>query len=212
MDSLIDPRSIAAASFQIIREKLGPVGASPEEREVIYRVVHATGDFSWAELLVFGPGAVAAGLEALRDAPTLVTDVEMVRAGINREEVSRRGGTLLCAIREPEVAGLAAREGITRSMAAMRFLSPRLSGAIAVIGNAPTALRQVMEIARQGWRPALVVGTPVGLVAAAEAKEELMASGLPYIATRGERGGSTIAVAITNALLKLARGEAGEIG
>lgn len=203
MASLNDPQAIAATSFQIIREQLGPVGRDEEEREIIYRVVHATGDLSWADLVAIGPGTVAAGRAALRSGPTLVTDVEMVRAGINAGEVTRRGGCILCAIRESGVAGAAAGAGITRAMAAMDLLAPRLAGAVVIVGNAPTALRRILELSRAGYRPALVVGTPVGFVGAAEAKEELMASDLPWITARGTRGGSTVAVAITNALLQL---------
>lgn len=192
---------IEAESMRIISEELDATGFSPAELPVVKRVIHTTADFGFAELLRMSPGAVEAGVEAIGRGSAIVTDVNMVHAGITPARLSPFGARVLCFSSDEDVARAAARDGLTRSAAAMRRAAAEADGGIVAVGNAPTALAELVRLAREGRaRPALVVGVPVGFVGAVEAKEALMDSGLPYIATAGRKGGSTVAVAIVNAL------------
>ncbi|MHB8767195.1 MAG: precorrin-8X methylmutase [Deferrisomatales bacterium] len=195
---------IEALSHRIIDRRLARAGLPPGEAAVVRRVVHATADFSFAETLWFHPEAVARGVEALRAKAPVVCDVQMLAHG-----VTRAASEVLCAIGDPDVAEAARRHGTTRAAAAMAKLAPRLEGAVVAVGNAPTALWKLMEMARRGGpRPALIVGLPVGFVGARESKLALIASGLVSIANTSPRGGSPVAAAAVNALALLAR-EAG---
>lgn len=192
---------IEAESLSIITDELGPTGFSPAELSVVKRVIHTTADFGFADLLRMSPGAVEAGVEAISQGRSIVTDVKMVHAGITPARLAPFGARVLCFSSDDDVASTAARESITRSAAAMRKAAAAADGGIVAVGNAPTALAELLRLVREGrTRPALVVGVPVGFVGAVEAKEALMASGLPHIATSGRKGGSTVAVAIVNAL------------
>lgn len=206
MEYIKDPREIETKSMAIIEERLKDTPFDPLQKPVIKRVVHTTGDVSFAEITAFAPGAVEAGLQALLAGAPVYCDVEMVRSGINRTAVSELGLTLSCLIHEPAVADEAKRLGTTRAAAAMeRTLELVPENGVFVIGNAPTALFVLLENVQAGKaRPALVVGTPVGFVGAAESKEWLETFSLPWITVRGEKGGSTVAASIVNALLRLA--------
>jgi precorrin-8X/cobalt-precorrin-8 methylmutase len=201
VEYLKDPRKIEELSMSIIAERLRDCNFTAGEWAVVRRVVHTTGDVSFAGLLQFRPGAPEAGAHALTAAGRLWCDVEMVKAGINR----RAPISVSCRIHEPEVAEKASRTGTTRAAAAMMAaVEEQPDGGIFVIGNAPTALFALLEAAAAGrCRPALVVGTPVGFVGAAESKEWLTGFDFPWISVRGEKGGSTVAAAIVNAILKL---------
>lgn len=206
------PHEIERESFRIIRAELGPHHFTEAELAIVVRVIHATGDFEYAQLIRFHPQAIARGLAALRGGATLVADVEMVRAGIASHWLASFGGHVVCDIRAPEVYALAQAEGMTRSTAAMRRNAQAIHGGLVAIGNAPTALLEVLRLVREaGVRPALVVGVPVGFVNAAESKSSLIALAgedaawdVPYITTIGRKGGSSVAAAIINALLRLA--------
>lgn len=205
MEYITDPFLIEQKSMEIIRGLLKDFPLSPEEETIVFRVVHTTGDPNYASLVKFHPRAIEAGVSALRAGCNVFTDIKMVKSGINAKKLKTLGGELYCAIDEPQVVDLAKSRGITRSMAAMLHFKERLTDNIVVIGNAPTALFQLLElIENQNVKPALVIGTPVGFVGAKESKEKLMNSHVPYITITGNKGGSTIAAAITNALLKLA--------
>jgi len=174
-------------------------------------MVHATGDPEYARLVVVHPRLVETATAALRRGADVITDVEMVRQGISSRKLARGGGRIICAIRDRKVAEVAAERGITKAMAAMEYLAPRMTGAIVTIGNAPTALFRLLELMAAGHAaPAAVIGTPVGFVGAAEAKEALERSGVPFVTVRGTRGGSTVAAAAVNALLHLTWAEEGE--
>lgn len=204
MEYMTDPLLIEQKSMEIIRELLNDPALSPEEEAIIFRVVHTTGDPGYAPLVKIHPQAIEAGLKALKAGCNIFTDIKMVRSGINARKLKTLGGKVYCAIDDPQVVELAKSRGITRSMAAMLHFKEQLTNNIVVIGNAPTALFQLLELIRDGEvQPALVIGTPVGFVGAKESKEELVNSGVPYITIEGNKGGSTIAAAITNALLKL---------
>jgi len=138
----------------------------------------------------------------------VVTDTHMVRIGVNAGRVQAFGGAVECLIADDAVAEESRRTGRTRAACAMRAFGPRLDGAVVALGNAPTALREVLVLATEGVaRPALVIGMPVGFVDAAESKAALMESGLTFVAIEGTRGGSPLAAATVNALLRVAEGE-----
>ncbi|MDH7577375.1 MAG: precorrin-8X methylmutase [Bacillota bacterium] len=210
---LTDPGVITARSRDLIEEFLGEEFFRRRfpgpEGEVVRRVVHATGDPSVAYLLRFHPEAVEAGLRALRRGALLFTDVRMVKAGINRAVLRDLGGRAVCLIHHPRVRLLAGSQGLTRALVAVRLFRELLQDSIVVVGNAPTALAEVIRQLEQGFRPALIIGTPVGFVGAAEVKARLVRQKVPYLTMVGPQGGSTVAVAIVNALLALARGQAG---
>ena len=169
------------------------------ERAVVRRVIHATADFSFAETIRFHPRALERGAEAIRAGKPVLCDVTMLTAGI-----TKTGCETVCAISDTDVIENAKARGITRAAAAMEKTSDQFEGAVVAIGNAPTALWKVLEIAAGGGpAPALVVGVPVGFVGARESKAALLESDLCYITNVGNRGGSAAAAAIVNALASL---------
>ncbi|ABB14285.1 precorrin-8X methylmutase [Carboxydothermus hydrogenoformans] len=195
---LINPREIEQKSFAII-ESLTGLGNTPED-QVIKRAIHASGDPEIRKDFRFHPAAIDRGLAALKNKNLIITDVEMVRAGI-----TGYAGEVACAIREEAVKRKALENKVTRAYQAMMELKERMDGAVIAIGNAPTALLAVIELIKTGVEPALVVGVPVGFVGAKESKELLLNCDVPYITLLGTKGGSTIAAAIVNALIKLSR-------
>jgi precorrin-8X/cobalt-precorrin-8 methylmutase len=204
---MINPagQAIESESFRIIRAEMGQHVFSPEQEVLVVRVIHATADFDFAHILRFSPGAVEAGVEALRAGHPIVSDVRMIEVGVSGLLLKQVGGTIHCAIGDETVYARAEREGTTRAAAAMRELAPHIDGGIVAIGNAPTALLEVIRlIHEEGIHPALVVGVPVGFVSAVESKDELAGLDIPHITALGRKGGSTVAVAILNALLRLA--------
>lgn len=203
MNIIWNPHEIESRSMEIIESYLEGYEFSPVEKQVVKRVIHTTGDPEIAKLLRFHPRAIEAGLSALYSGAGIFTDVNMLKAGINADRLKACGGQLWCSISDSETIENSKRWGITRAAAAMRQFGPGLNGAIVAIGNAPTALFEVLDLVDRGiCRPALVVGTPVGFVGAAESKQLLVEQDLiPYITLLGTRGGSPIAVSIINALL-----------
>jgi precorrin-8X/cobalt-precorrin-8 methylmutase len=203
VDIIWNPLDIEKKSMAIIEEKLPELALLPPgERAIIKRVVHTTGDPGCAELVKISPGAVEAGIGAIRGGCGILADVNMVRTGLIARRMEEYGVTSHCLISHPEVVEQSRREGITRAMAAMKKGACLARGGIVAIGNAPTALFTLLTMINRGEAsPALVVGTPVGFVGAAESKEALIQAGVPYITLPGTRGGSTIAATIVNALL-----------
>ena len=158
----------------------------------------------------FSPGAVEVGLAALQKGPDVLTDVRMVEMGISKALLQGANLGTRCLIDAPEVAARARREGTTRSVAAVRELAPQVDGAVVAIGNAPTALLALLDLIDEGQvNPALVIGMPVGFVACAESKDELVKRNVPYITIEGRRGGSSAAAATVNALLDLLKTQSG---
>lgn len=197
-----DRHPIEAESFRIIEEEIDLAGFGPVEREVVKRVIHATADFDFRDILAFSPGAVKAGCAAFARGAPVITDVRMVEAGISRARLGGFGSRLFCFSSDADVVAAARRRGMTRTAASMRKAAGLLDGAVVVIGNAPTALVELIKMAAEGGpRPSLVVGLPVGFVGAAESKQALMDSGLEYITSAGRKGGTSAAVAAVNALL-----------
>jgi precorrin-8X/cobalt-precorrin-8 methylmutase len=204
----LKPNEIEARSMEIIDGLLPAGDWSPAERTVVKRLVHTCGDPSLASVVRFSAGAAEAGAAALRAGAPVFTDTHMVRIGVNEQRVLAYGGTLECLISDPGIAEESRSTGRTRAACAMRAFGARLDGAVVALGNAPTALREVMALAHEGVaRPALVIGMPVGFVDAAESKDALIASDLCFVAIEGTRGGSPLAAATVNALLRVAEGE-----
>ena len=210
MTSLVEkyallPNEIDELSLRMVEDALpDSLGLTPAERYVVCRIVRAEGDPDIARDVRFSTGAVERGLGALKKPVDVVTDVRMVEVGISRSLLNRHGISTHCMIDTPSTHERARREGTTRSVAAVRELAPRMNGAVVAIGNAPTALLALLDLVRNGEvSPALVIGMPVGFVACAESKEELLATDVPFMSIVGRRGGSSAAAATVNALLSL---------
>ncbi len=200
----IAPQEIEAESFRIIERELGPTTFSPEEFAVVRRSIHATGDFSFAENIRFHPLAIQAGLAAIRGGKNILIDVNMGASGISKGLLQGFGGKVICKVADQATVDKAKAEGTTRSDAAMALSVGDNIGIVAV-GNAPTALLKVMEMIEAGtFSPDLVIGVPVGFVNAAESKELLAHKDFPFITALGRKGGTPVAVAMVNALLRLA--------
>ena len=183
---------IETESYRILRGMVDLSHLGPLSRAVAERVIHASADLDYAENLVLDETALERGISALRREGPVVTDVGMVAAGIT-------GRQTLCLVSDPRAQALSEQLGITRSAAGFRVATEEVGkGAVWVVGNAPTALFELLEL---NVAPALVVGLPVGFVGAAESKEALVASGLPAVANRGPKGGSAVAAAAVNALI-----------
>ncbi|MDP9315987.1 MAG: precorrin-8X methylmutase [Chloroflexota bacterium] len=203
----LDP--ITAESFAIVEAELAALGIQlpPDQHPLMRRAIHSTADFELAHTLRFHPQAIERGVATLRAGAAVVSDVRMVAVGIDRLRLHALGGRVLCQVAEQATADEARTTGATRSAAGVRLaLREAREGAIVVIGNAPTALREVLRQVDAGTsRPALIIGVPVGFVDAAESKAALMdRNSVPWIAVAGRKGGSPVAAALINALLHLA--------
>jgi len=206
MERITDPQKIEDKSFEIIDVLLASSRLPRQEREVVKRVIHATTDLDYAGELSFHPRAIERALNAIRGGKNIICDVSMVEAGINKKALANFGGKAVCFINDEGVIRESFRLNIARAILAMRKASAFMDGAIVSIGNAPTALFELCDLVKSGKaKPGLIVGIPVGYVGAADSKKELIASGIPYITNSGTKGGSSVAAAITNALLKLAQ-------
>ena len=193
---------IEKKSFQIIENRVSSVPYP--EKDVIVRVIHSTADFDFADLLVFKNDPIKRCADAIRSGKNVITDVNMVKAGINSRAVEKYGSVIKCFISNDDIRELAENEGITRARAAFRFNADKLDGSIIVIGNAPTALFELYDLVTAGGiRPEAIIAVPVGFVGAKESKEQIMDLDIPVIVSRGIKGGSTVAAAIVNALIKL---------
>ena len=198
----VKPMDIEKRSFEIITQLLGDTPMEPENEPVIKRVIHTSADFDYAQNLVFSPGAVQIGLEALRSGCDIVTDTQMAKAGINKTALGKLGGTVHCFMSDADVAREAKQRGVTRATVSMERAAALDKSCIFAIGNAPTALIAIKELMDIGkLHPALIIGVPVGFVNVVESKELIIASEVPHIVARGRKGGSNVAAAICNALL-----------
>lgn len=202
------PEDIERTSMEIISRELAERGIilPKEHAAVVKRVIHTTADFDFAQNLYFTPGAVSAGMTALRNGATIITDTNMAKTGISKPALTKLGGQVCCFMADKDVARTAKEKGTTRAVAAMEKAARQYPNAVFAIGNAPTALLRVAELIQSGLlHPALIVGVPVGFVNVVESKERALAvcleNGVPAILAMGRKGGSTVAAAIYNALL-----------
>jgi precorrin-8X/cobalt-precorrin-8 methylmutase len=183
---------IETESYRILRGLVDLSHLGPLSRAVAERIIHASADLEYAQSLILDEAALERGIEALRREAPIVTDVGMVAAGIT-------GRRTQCFVSDPRARGLSGSLGITRSAAGFRLAAEDVDrGAVWVVGNAPTALFELLEL---NVAPALVIGLPVGFVGAAESKDALATSGVPAITNRGPKGGSAVAAAGMNALI-----------
>lgn len=206
----VKPGNIEKRSFEIIQAELDRRGIRipAAEDRITRRVIHTTADFEYAETLCYSKDAIEAGLTALRQGATIVTDTNMTRSGINKKFLATLGGEVRCFMADEDVAKEAKERGVTRATVSMERAAEIPGPVIVSVGNAPTALISLHEImARTDWRPALIIGVPVGFVNVVPAKELILDSDVPHIVNRGRKGGSNVAAAICNALLYQIRDE-----
>jgi precorrin-8X/cobalt-precorrin-8 methylmutase len=196
-NTYIDPGAETKEAYEISKKSRTlartMVGNANEEDRVRQRCSIAVGDFGMAELMRFQRDPIAAALAALEQNALIITDIRMVKVGIQKKG---HASEVLCAL--DFGAEIAKEQGITRSSAGFLALREKLAGSIVVIGNAPSALLSLCEMIKAGIRPAIIIGAPVGFVNAAESKELLRTSDVPSISTEGTRGGTPVAVAAMN--------------
>ncbi len=202
-------RDIESGSFRIIDEEVGEHGLPADHWQIVRRVIHSTADFEYKELVKIHTNAVSSATDALMNGCNIVVDVNMIASGLSAERLKQFGCQVFSYIADDDVIRDAKAVNSTRAIFSMRKAHKlgQLNGAIIAIGNAPTALIEVARMVREeGLKPALVIGVPVGFVSAAESKEDIAATGCPFIITEGRKGGSPIAVSIIHALMYLAAG------
>ena len=204
-DYEINPMGIENKSMDIIADLIGSHSWDPLVKAVVHRIVHTSGDPDYANIVKIHPEAIQSGIEALKRGALIITDVNMLKTGINKPAMNKTGSEAVCIVSDKEVAEEAKKTGETRSMTAMKMLKDKMNGSIIAIGNAPTALFTVLELCKEeNIIPALIIGTPVGFVGAAESKDLLIEEApVPYITVTGTKGGSPIAASVINALLYL---------
>lgn len=199
-------QSIEDASMQVIENEIGSHNYNEKEWPIVRRVIHSTADFDFARnnLIIFHNDAIENGLNALKTGRSIIVDVNGVVGLINKQRVKEFGNNIICKISDSEIVLQAQKENKTKSQMSMRMASSDIDGGIVVVGNAPTALLEVIQMIKEkAVKPALVIGMPVGFISAAESKEELAKMDVPFITNKGRKGGSPSAAAIVNALYKL---------
>ena len=198
------PEEIEKRSFEIITEELNKQGiVLPKENgSIIKRAIHTSADFEYAHSLKFSPDAVKKVKELIINGADIVTDTNMALSGINKKVLEKYGGEVHCFMADEEVANEAKQKGATRAYISMQKASAIDKPLIFAIGNAPTALVSLYEMyQRNEYRPAFVIGVPVGFVNVELSKELIMETDIPFIVNEGRKGGSNIAAAICNAIL-----------
>lgn len=199
------PQEIEALSFKIIDAEAGDHPYSRREWTIVRRMIHTSADFEYKTSVRFHENAIDAGIYAIRQGCTIITDTNMARVGINKARLDQFGASVKCLMTDPAVVQIAASKGITRARAAVDAAVEDMACGIYVVGNAPTALLRLIELIRKKKAlPALVVGMPVGFVNAEESKAELLKIQCPFISNVGRKGGSNIAAGVVNALALLA--------
>ncbi len=201
----LKPHEIVLESFRIIESEVGPHAFDAVEWPVVRRIIHAAGDLDLIHAVSFKRDAAREGVRALREGVPIVTDVNMVAAGVLKPSRAALGVDLHCYIDAPAVVESAREEELTRSYCAIRQAVKEVGSAIYVIGNAPTALAALCERVRQGTvTPRLIIAMPVGFVSVVESKTEALELDIPVITVQGRKGGSAVATASINALLLMA--------
>ncbi|WP_428326158.1 precorrin-8X methylmutase [Nitrosopumilus sp.] len=204
-------QSIEDASMKMIEEEIGSHSYNEKEWPIVRRIIHSTADFDFADKnkIIFHKDAIESGMKALKNGCSIVVDVNGVIGGLNKQNPKDFGNEIVCNISKSEIMELAKKEGKTRSQVSMRIAKSEIDGGIVAIGNAPTALQEVIKMVKEGIvKPALIIGIPVGFICAAESKEELSKlDEAPFITNLGRKGGSSSASAIINAIFKLIQAE-----
>ena len=201
-------QEIEDESMQIIENEIGSHSYNEMEWPIVRRIIHSTADFDFAgeNKLLFHKDAISNAINALKNGCSIVTDVNGVIGLMNKQNPKDFGNNLVCNISDPALMESAKKVGKTRAQMSMRVAEKEIDGGIVAVGNAPTALLEVMEMVKEGLvKPALVIGIPVGFVSAVESKDELSKTDIPFITNVGRKGGSPCASAIINALYKLLR-------
>ncbi|MDT9720291.1 MULTISPECIES: precorrin-8X methylmutase [Paenibacillus] len=201
----VQPQEIEGKSFEMITEELGEHPFTAEQYPVVQRVIHASADFELGRSMVFHPDAIQAGIAALRAGQSVIADVQMIQAGVSKDRIRGFGGDVHVHISDPDVMEEAKRLNTTRAIISTRKANQLYEGGIYAIGNAPTALLELIRLVKEGEaKPGLIIGMPVGFVSAAESKDELRKLDIPFITNIGRKGGSTIVVAALNAISLMA--------
>jgi precorrin-8X/cobalt-precorrin-8 methylmutase len=199
---------IEKRSMEIIEQEVGKHDYNELQWIVVRRVIHATADFDFAKEngIIFHRDAINSALKAIKNRCAIVGDSDIVLAGLNKRNLHDFGIKTICYISDPAIANEAKQLNKTRAEVSMRKAVNDINNGIVAIGNAPTALYEVIQMARENSvKPALIIGIPVGFVSSVEAKEELLDVNIPYITNRGRKGGSTVAASIINALFSIYR-------
>ena len=200
----VRPQDIEKRSFAIISKELEEKGiVLPKEQELVTkRAIHTSADFDYAKTMTYSAHAVGIAKKLIQNGADIVTDTNMALAGVNKKELAKYGGEAHCFMAEEEVAKIAKERGGTRAAVSMEKAAQIEKPVIFAIGNAPTALIELYEMIQSGkYRPAFIIGVPVGFVNVEAAKDLILKTDVPYIINRGRKGGSNIAAAICNALL-----------
>lgn len=206
----VRPQDIEKRSFAIISKELEEKGiVLPKEQELVTkRAIHTSADFDYAKTMTYSAHAVGIAKKLIQNGADIVTDTNMALAGVNKKELAKYGGEAHCFMAEEEVAKIAKERGVTRAAVSMEKAAQIEKPVIFAIGNAPTALIELYEMMQSGkYRPAFIIGVPVGFVNVEAAKDLILKTDVPYIINRGRKGGSNIAAAICNALLYELRDE-----
>lgn len=206
----VRPQDIEKRSFAIISKELEEKGIvlSKEQELVTKRAIHTSADFDYAKTMTYSAHAVGIAKKLIQNGADIVTDTNMALAGVNKKELAKYGGEAHCFMAEEEVAKIAKERGVTRAAVSMEKAAQIEKPVIFAIGNAPTALIELYEMIKSGkYRPAFIIGVPVGFVNVEAAKDLILKTDVPYIINRGRKGGSNIAAAICNALLYELRDE-----
>jgi len=199
------PQDIETLSFNIIDKEAGNHKFNQKEWSIVRRMIHTSADFEYMNSICFSGDPISVGIEAISAGKNIITDTKMARSGIRKKSIERFGGQVSCLINDKDVAAKAKEEGTTRARMAVDMSVETLEGGIYAVGNAPTALLRLIELMRaDNIRPALILGFPVGFVNAAESKDLLTETNIPFITNKGRKGGSNIVASVVNALIILA--------
>lgn len=207
---IVRPAEIERRSFEIIDQELKEMGIClPKEQDMVTRrVIHTSADFEYARTLAYSKDAVAIAKELIQNGADIVTDTNMGLSGINKKTLESFGGKAHCFMADEAVAKEAKERGVTRATVSMERAAAMEKPVIFAIGNAPTALIRLYELMQESsWKPAFIIGVPVGFVNVEAAKELFLDTDVPYIINVGRKGGSNVAAAICNAILYELAGE-----
>jgi len=196
-----NPKKIEAKSMRLIDQEIGKLDCSDAELKTIKRVIHASAEPKLASKVKFSQNAIEIMSNLIREGADIITDVTMLKAGINEHKLAEYGGEVKCFIADQDVRDKAEKISLTRSIMAMRKAIDLPGKKIFAIGNAPTALFELINLSQKGKKVNFIVGTPVGFVGAAESKDDLMQTEIPHISLKGRKGGSAIAASIVNSVL-----------